>query len=268
MSGISALAWLILACSDANPATSPQSAAAGGSGEQIDGMSGSSGMVGSAVGAGGGLAQSGAGGATNSAGSEAGGGIAGANEGGNAGAPALGGQPTTGGSSNNAGQGGMQSGEAGSPNAGGQASGGTAGNGSAGSSGGTAGASPGFDVFGIEMLRATKSPGFEWNSLHWSNGNSHTFDGRDPDDPTGWSIKRGNGNIMEVDGQGVMAMGGNQPRFYVQPPTGETEPFFRDVEFTGYYRRTADDGAFNAGFVVGMRAHLDGHGDVDHCLAS
>jgi hypothetical protein len=65
-----------------------------------------------------------------------------------------------------------------------------------------------------------------------------------------------------------MSMGGPQPRFYVQPASGQTKPFFRDIEFTGYYRRTADDGASNSGFSVGVRAHLNGHGDVDHCLAS
>jgi hypothetical protein len=123
-------------------------------------------------------------------------------------------------------------------------------------------------VFGIEMLKASKQPGPEWNSLHWGNGNFRSFDGRDPDDPTGVSIRRGNGDVMEIDGQGVMAMGGNQPRFYFQPPTGEEEPFFRDIEFTGYYRRTADDGASNAGFSVGVRNHLNGHGSVDHCQAS
>jgi hypothetical protein len=73
---------------------------------------------------------------------------------------------------------------------------------------------------------------------------------------------------MEIDGAGVLGMGGPQPRLYFQPPSGESEPFFRDVEFTGYYRRTADDGASNAGFSVGVRPHLNGHGSVDHCLAS
>jgi hypothetical protein len=64
-----------------------------------------------------------------------------------------------------------------------------------------------------------------------------------------------------------MTMGGPQPRFYIQPPPGATAPFFRDVEFSGYYRRVSNDGASNAGFLVGVRAHLNGHGD-DHCNAS
>jgi hypothetical protein len=190
-------------------------------------------------------------------------------QGGSAGSPSMGGEPAAGGAGGDdggdAGHGGMQGGGAGADTSGGAGAGGTAG---AGSGGVDSGTSPGLDVFGIEMLKASKVPGYEWNSLHWGNGNLRTFADRDPDDPTGWSIKRGNGNVMEIDGQGVMAMGGNQPRFYFQPKTGESEPFFRDVEFTGYYRRTANDGAFNAGFSVGMRSGLNGHGDVDHCLAT
>jgi hypothetical protein len=104
--------------------------------------------------------------------------------------------------------------------------------------------------------------------VHWGQGALRTITDRDPSDPTGWSIRRGDTNLMEVDGAGVMSMGGAQPRFYIQPKTGQTTPFFRDVEFTGYYRRTTADGASNSGFSVGLRAHLNGHGDVDHCMAS
>jgi hypothetical protein len=133
--------------------------------------------------------------------------------------------------------------------------------------GGAAGQA-GVDAFGIPTLRPSKMPGYEWTSLHWGTGDNRSLSDRDPSDPTGWSIRRGDTNLMEVDGAGVMSMGGAQPRFYIQPKTGETTPFFRDIEFTGYYRRTADDGASNSGFSVGVRAHLNGHGDVDHCLAS
>jgi hypothetical protein len=170
------------------------------------------------------------------------------------------------------GDGGTQPGSAGT-NTGGMATGGSAGQASGGgggqpSDGGAAGAPSGTDAFGIPILRPSKVPGYEWNSLHWGTGELRTVDGRDPSDPTGWSIRRGDTSLMEIDGAGVLAMGGAQPRFYVQPQTGETEPFFRDIEFTGYYRRTANDGASNAGFLVGVRAHVNGHGDVDHCLAS
>jgi hypothetical protein len=129
--------------------------------------------------------------------------------------------------------------------------------------------SPGKDVFGITMLRPSRVPALEWTSRHWATGALRSVTGRDPSDPTGWSIRRGDTNLMEIDGAGVMSMGGAQARFYVQPTTDKgTTPFFRDVEFTGYYRRVSNDGASNAGFLVGIRAHVNGHGDVDHCLAS
>jgi hypothetical protein len=118
------------------------------------------------------------------------------------------------------------------------------------------------------MLKRTKVPGYTWNSQHWAMGAPRSFTGRDPTDPSGWSIQRGNTNLMEIDGSGVLGMGGSQPRLYFQPQSGESEPFFRDIEFTGYYRRTANDGASNAGFSVGVRAHVNGHGSVDHCLAT
>src|SRR5690606_24411914 len=70
-----------------------------------------------------------------------------------------------------------------------------------------------------------------------------------------------------IDGKGVMSMGGSQPRLYVQPASGQSKPFFRDIEFTGYFRRTANDGASNSGFSVGVRAHINGHGS-DNCNAS
>jgi hypothetical protein len=138
------------------------------------------------------------------------------------------------------------------------------GSGSAGSNTGGSSGTPGTDVFGIPMLKPSRAPGLLWTSQHWATGNARTLNGRDPSDPTGWSIRRGDTSAMDVDGKGVMSMGGPQPRFYVMPKSGETAPFFKNIEFTGYYRRTADDGAFNAGFVVGMRSHPEGHGN-DTC---
>jgi hypothetical protein len=119
-------------------------------------------------------------------------------------------------------------------------------------------------VFGIPMLRPSRSPSLLWTSQHWATGNLRALNGRDPSDPTGWSIRRGDTSAMDVDGKGVMSMGGPQPRFYIMPQSGEAAPFFLNIEFTGYYRRTANDGAFNAGFVVGMRSHPEGHGS-DTC---
>lgn len=186
-----------------------------------------------------------------------------------------------GGAANTAGGGQVSGGQAGT-SAGGQAtagntSGGSAGNsnaGNAGNSGGSAGNAgssnggsantPGTDVFGIPMLKPSRAPALQWTSQHWATGAARALNGRDPSDPTGWSIRRGDTSAMNVDGKGVMSMGGPQPRFYVMPKSGETAPFFKNIEFTGYYRRTADDGAFNAGFVVGMRSHPEGHGS-DTC---
>jgi hypothetical protein len=105
------------------------------------------------------------------------------------------------------------------------------------------------------MLKPSRTPSLLRTSEHWATGSARALNGRDPSDPTGWSIRRGDTSAMAVDGSGVMSMGGPQPRFYIMPKSGETQPFFRDIEFTGYYRRTASDGAFNAGFVVGMRSH-------------
>src|SRR5688572_30619814 len=158
---------------------------------------------------------------------------AGASTGGAPGSSGAGGSvpSTTAGASSggaSAGSGGTEPGAAGTTT-GGQASGGSGGQSSGGSSGqpsdgGAAGAPPTVDVFGIPILRPSKVPGYEWNSLHWATGDVRTVTGRDPSDPTGWSIRRGDTSSMEIDGAGVLSMGGAQPRFYVQPQTGESEP--------------------------------------------
>jgi hypothetical protein len=123
------------------------------------------------------------------------------------------------------------------------------------------------DVFGITELMPSKSPPIEWNSLHWAQGGKRTLATTDPLDPTGWSRKRGQTELMEIDGAGVLRMGGPQARLYFQGT--ESKPvFFRDVEFTGYFRRVGADGAANGGFVVGVRSGVNGHGEVDHCLAN
>lgn len=181
------------------------------------------------------------------------------------GTASAGSAPTSGGQAS-AGTGGQTAG--GNANGGnsGSANGGTTngGSSSAGSNSGGSSGTPGTDVFGIPMLKPSRSPALLWTSQHWATGNARALNGRDPSDPTGWSIRRGDTSAMDVDGKGVMSMGGPQPRFYVMPKAGESAPFFKNIEFTGYYRRTADDGAFNAGFVVGMRSHPEGHGN-DTC---
>lgn len=123
------------------------------------------------------------------------------------------------------------------------------------------------DVFGITRMMPSKWPLQEWNSAHWAEGGKRTMNPGDPRDSTGWSLKRGDGNLMEIDGAGMLRMGGNQPRIYFQG-TAERPVFFRDVEFTGYFRRVGTDGATNGGFNMGVRSSVNGHGDVDHCLAN
>lgn len=123
------------------------------------------------------------------------------------------------------------------------------------------------DGFGITRLMPSKMPLQEWSSLHWATGGKRTLASTDPFDTTGWSRKRGDGNLMEIDGAGMLRMGGNQPRLYFQGTT-EKPVFFRDVEVTGYFRRVGSDGASNGGFNVGVRSSVNGHGDVDHCLAN
>jgi hypothetical protein len=124
------------------------------------------------------------------------------------------------------------------------------------------------DVFGIEMLKPSRTPGLEWNSLHWASGAPRTISGWDVGDPSGWSRQRGITSSMEVDGNGVMTMGGEQPRLYIMPASAGKLPFFRDIEFTGYYRRSGTDGAPYAGFVVGVRSGAEGHTETGHCLAN
>lgn len=122
------------------------------------------------------------------------------------------------------------------------------------------------DVFGITELMPSRTPSLEWDSRHWT-GSPRTLNGWDTGDPTGWSRMRGDTQLKEVDGAGILRMGGVQPRIYFMAPPGKTL-FFRDVEVTGYFRRIGTDGASNGGFMVGVRAHPEGHTETDHCNAS
>ena len=36
-------------------------------------------------------------------------------------------------------------------------------------------------------------------------------------------IRRGDTQLIEIDGDGVLSMGGAQPRFYIQPQSGEAD---------------------------------------------
>ncbi|MBN2534188.1 MAG: dockerin type I repeat-containing protein [Spirochaetales bacterium] len=135
----------------------------------------------------------------------------------------------------------------------------------------------GRDVFGITMLYPTLhgSPG--WDSLHWNNGINRTLSydimsGNDPEDPTFWSEYRGSGTLT-IDGNGMLIMGGSQPRIYINPypGTGEANPemFFKNVEVTVYYMRIGTDGANWGGCIIGTRSGPNGHSSWgDYCDAT
>jgi hypothetical protein len=64
-----------------------------------------------------------------------------------------------------------------------------------------------------------------------------------------------------IDGQGLMRMTGNSPRFHVNSLGGEKglSQNFINVEFTAYYRRLGSDGPAYGGMVVGLRSGVLGH---------
>jgi len=120
------------------------------------------------------------------------------------------------------------------------------------------------DSFGITKLYPTAMGFTDWLSTHWNNGNARTIsNGRDIEDVTGWSQKRGDDDL-EIDGNGILEMGGgNQPRLYINPYPGSEEEnpdqFFKNVEATVYYQRIGNDGASNGGLVIGLRSGPNGH---------
>jgi hypothetical protein len=124
------------------------------------------------------------------------------------------------------------------------------------------------DVFGIEHLMLSKLPVVEWNSKHWSTGGQRSLSQNqaDPFDPTGWSRPRGDLSLYTIDGNGVLRMGGNEPRIYIQS-NSQNPVFFRDTEFTAYFRRIGTDGPFNGGLMMGTRSGVNGHG-ADNCTAT
>ncbi|WOH35748.1 hypothetical protein RI844_10170 [Thalassotalea fonticola] len=130
-----------------------------------------------------------------------------------------------------------------------------------------------FDSFGISKLYKTATGFIDWESTAWDNGFARTIYGRDYSDTTGWSQKRGD-DVLEIDGNGIMEMGGgNQPRIYINPYSGSEEvnpdQFFKNIEATVYYKRIGTDGATNGGLVIGLRSGPNGHSDSgDYCDAT
>jgi hypothetical protein len=123
------------------------------------------------------------------------------------------------------------------------------------------------DAFGLEMRYPSSPGGLSWTSEHWSNGEQRTLTGAgdvDPGDPSGWSSLQGSGatRAMEIDGDGTMALFGNQPRIYIDPGADG----FTNVEVTFFYRRGEDDSTAWGGAVVGMRSGPEGHSS-DPCDA-
>ncbi len=136
------------------------------------------------------------------------------------------------------------------------------------------GTSSGTDSFGITTFYPTAAGFTDWEATFWDNGNPRTVTGgRDPDDFTGYSHKRGD-DALDIDGNGIMEMGGgNQPRIYVNPYPGAEEvnpdQFFKNVEATVYYKRIGNDGAANGGLVIGLRSGPNGHSSYgDYCDAT
>jgi hypothetical protein len=226
------------------------SGGAGSSGGATAGSSGT-GFAGSA----GGSAQGGAGasGSSGSGGTGPKGGAAGAANGGSSGAGAG-----MGGVSGSAGaNAGGRGGDAGAADAGDGA-----GNDTGGGSGSGGGGAAAVDVFGIRKLYPSAASGAEWTSAHWDGETYAISARRDPNDPSGLSGMRGTGTLEVNDG--VLTMGGTQPRIYVYPEDGSV---FRDLEITAYYQRITDAGTAYAGLVIGARSGPDGHTDATACDA-
>jgi len=110
-----------------------------------------------------------------------------------------------------------------------------------------------YDVFGIPEIYDSQLNFTNWNSMHWNNGNSREvfWSNYDLDDPTGLSQKRGSGTFV-IDGNGILEMGGSQPRIYINGN-------FINTETTVYYRRTGTDGANWGGLIIGSRSTPNGH---------
>ena len=122
------------------------------------------------------------------------------------------------------------------------------------------------DTFGLKKLYPTAPGTLEWNSAHWANGNPRSFNwSTDPDDPYKWTDNRSAGSadpFFKIDGEGVLQMMSSGPRFHINSQQGEKKQFFKNVEWTGYYRRgeASESGPDYGGMVVGVRSGALGHG--------
>jgi hypothetical protein len=112
-------------------------------------------------------------------------------------------------------------------------------------------------------MHPSKSGTASWTSAHWNNGIERTvrYD-QDPYDPTGWTEDHSSGTDgFRIDGKGIMTMSGDGPRFHVNSLDSSkgARQFFRDAEYTAYYRRKGDAGKNWGGMVAGLRSGPLGH---------
>ena len=134
------------------------------------------------------------------------------------------------------------------------------------------------DTFGIEKFYPTKEGSVEWNSAHWNNAHARDIDwDGDPDDALEWTDNRSAGDaspFFKIDGNGVMQMMSSGPRFHINSQTewAAKKQFYRDVEFTAYYRRgeASANGPDYGGMVMGVRSGALGHasGGGNNCDAN
>jgi hypothetical protein len=119
------------------------------------------------------------------------------------------------------------------------------------------------DTFGIAQFFPTKSGTKVWNSAHWNNGIERNIKyAQDVSDPTDWTEDHSaSTNGFQIDGKGMMTMSGGGPRFHINSlrTTKIGSQFFKNTEFTAYYRRIGTTGADYGGMVVGVRSGPLGH---------
>lgn len=122
------------------------------------------------------------------------------------------------------------------------------------------------DVFGSKKFFKTVSGTIEWTSEHWGNGiyRECTNWSADSYDPYDWSDNRSSneGDGFVIDGNGQMQLLGSGPRFHInsQQSWASTKQFYKNVEWTGYFKRQALGGKDYGGMVVGVRSGALGHG--------
>lgn len=122
------------------------------------------------------------------------------------------------------------------------------------------------DAFGSKKFFKTVSGTVEWTSEHWGNGiyRECTNWSADSYDPYDWSDNRSSneGDGFVIDGNGQMQLLGSGPRFHInsQQSWASTKQFYKNVEWTGYFKRKALGGKDYGGMVVGVRSGALGHG--------